>query len=174
MWSKWAPPYERSRMVVAAFTGNYVGLVISLPVSGLLAANVSWESVFYVFGIIGCVWTVFWLLLVRRSPAYDPFITPEEKKYIQDSLNRQSKDKEAEIPWTSIWTSSAVWALIAATFSEGWGFFTLQTQLPQFLRDALDFDIAKSGFLSGLPYLCMSVVKIIFMHFYIIFLSKGQ
>lgn len=112
MWSKWAPPYERSRMVVAAFTGNYVGLVISLPVSGLLAQNVSWQSVFYVFGIIGCVWTVFWLALVRRSPAYDPFISEEEKKYIQDSLNRQSKDKQVKIPWKDIWTSSAVWALI--------------------------------------------------------------
>jgi MFS transporter, ACS family, solute carrier family 17 (sodium-dependent inorganic phosphate cotransporter), other len=37
MWSKWAPPFERSRMVVAAFTGNYVGIVISLPISGILA-----------------------------------------------------------------------------------------------------------------------------------------
>ncbi|XP_070504435.1 sialin-like [Chironomus tepperi] len=158
MWSKWAPPFERSRMVVAAFTGNYVGLVISLPVSGILAKNVGWEWVFYVFGIIGCVWTVFWLLLIRRSPGRDPFISIAERRYIEQSLNRQSKDKAVKIPWKAIWTSSAVWAIIAAQFSEGWGFFTLQTQLPQFLKDALGYDIAKSGLVSALPYLCMAAM----------------
>ena len=105
MWSVWAPPFERSRMVVAAFTGNYVGLLISLPVSGILAANISWQSVFYVFGIIGCVWTVLWLIFIRRSPAYDPFISDGEKKYIQDSLSKQLKEKKVKVPWRSIWTS---------------------------------------------------------------------
>jgi len=99
-------------MVVAAFTGNYVGLVVSLPVSGILAASVGWEWVFYVFGIIGCVWTVFWLLLIRRSPGRDPFISIGERRYIEQSLNRQSKDKAVKIPWKAIWTSSAVWAII--------------------------------------------------------------
>lgn len=99
-------------MVVAAFTGNYVGLVISLPVSGILAAEVGWEWVFYVFGIIGCVWTVLWLVLIRRSPGRDPFISKAERDYIEQSLNKQSKDKAVEIPWKAIWTSSAVWAII--------------------------------------------------------------
>lgn len=124
--SKWAPPYERSRMVVAAFTGNYIGIVVSLPVSGILANTLGWESIFYVFGIIGCVWTVLWLLTVRKSPGSDPWITAEEKKYIESTLDRQTKDKEVPIPWKAIWTSTAVWAIIAAQFSEGWGFFTLQ------------------------------------------------
>jgi MFS transporter, ACS family, solute carrier family 17 (sodium-dependent inorganic phosphate cotransporter), other len=99
-------------MVVAAFTGNYVGLVISLPVSGLLAASVGWEWVFYVFGIIGCVWTVAWLVIVRRSPAKDPFISEAERSYIEGTLSGQSKDKNVKIPWVAIWTSSAVWAII--------------------------------------------------------------
>jgi ACS family sodium-dependent inorganic phosphate cotransporter len=99
-------------MVVAAFTGNYVGLVVSLPVSGILSASVGWEWVFYVFGIIGCVWTVLWLLLISRSPGRDPWITPEEKRYIEQSLNKQSSDKEVKIPWVAIWSSSAVWAII--------------------------------------------------------------
>lgn len=155
MWSKWAPPSERSRIVSAAFSGNYVGLVVSMPLSGYLAAEVSWESTFYIFGIIGCVWTIFWLLFVRRSPAFDKFISENEKKFIQESLRAVTSENEVKIPWKEIWTSSAVWALIAATFAEGWGFFTLQSQLPQFLRDALDFDIAQSGILAGLPYLLM-------------------
>lgn len=156
MWSKWAPPFERSRMVVAAFTGNYVGIVISLPVSGILAQSWGWESVFYVFGVVGCVWTILWLILVRKSPATDSFITAGERNYIESSLHRQTQNAHVSIPWKAIWTSSAVWAIIAAQFSEGWGFFTLQTQLPQFLKDVLDYDVAKSGLISAIPYLSMS------------------
>lgn len=143
-------------MVVAAFTGNYIGIVVSLPVSGLLAQSWGWESVFYVFGVIGCIWTVLWLIFVKQAPAYDPYITSAEKDYIETSLDKQTMNKHVPIPWKAIWTSTAVWAIIAAQFSEGWGFFTLQTQLPQFLKDVLDFDIAKSGFISAIPYLSMS------------------
>jgi MFS transporter, ACS family, solute carrier family 17 (sodium-dependent inorganic phosphate cotransporter), other len=109
-----------------------------------------------VFGCIGCVWTVLWLIFVKKSPAYDTFITVEERNYIEHSLNKQTKNKEVAIPWKAIWTSTAVWAIIAAQFAEGWGFFTLQTQLPQFLKDVLDFDIAKSGIVSAIPYLSMA------------------
>lgn len=145
-------------MVVQSFTGNYVGIVISLPVSGLLAKHVGWESIFYVFGSIGCVWTVAWLILVKKSPKDDPFITVEERKYIEKSLAGQTQAKQVKIPWKAIWTSSAVWAIICAQFSEGWGFFTLQAQLPQFLKDSFGFDIAKSGILSAIPYIAMSMM----------------
>jgi MFS transporter, ACS family, solute carrier family 17 (sodium-dependent inorganic phosphate cotransporter), other len=143
-------------MVVAAFTGNYVGIVISLPVSGILAQKVGWESIFYLFGILGCIWTALWLYFVRKSPRFDPWISASEKKFIETSLLNQTNNKEAKIPWKAIWTSSAVWAIIAAQFSEGWGFFTLQTQLPQFLKDVLNFDIAQSGIVSAIPYISMS------------------
>lgn len=145
MFSKWAPPFERSRMVVAAFTGNYIGIVVSLPVSGILSQSLGWESVFYVFGVIGCIWTVLWLIFVRKSPRADPWISTAEKDYIETSLRSQTKDTEVPVPWKAIFTSTAVWAIVAAQFSEGWGFFTLQTQLPQFLKDILHFDLQKSG-----------------------------
>jgi MFS transporter, ACS family, solute carrier family 17 (sodium-dependent inorganic phosphate cotransporter), other len=117
MFSKWAPPFERSRMVVASFTGNYIGIVVSLPVSGILAQKFGWESVFYVFGLIGCLWTVLWLFLVRQSPAADPWISTTERNYIESSLQSQTKNIHVPVPWKAIFTSTAVWAIVAAQFS---------------------------------------------------------
>ena len=157
MWSKWAPPLERSRMVTYASSGNYIGIVISMPVSGLLASTIGWESVFYVFGVVGVVWTFFWMVLIKASPDEDQWITEEEKRFIKQSLSQQTSVEKVKIPWKSIFTSSAVWAIVAAQVAEGWGFFTLQTQLPQFLKDVLNFDIAKLGFVAAIPYLAMAL-----------------
>ncbi len=50
IWARWAPPLERSRLAAVAFSGSYVGTVIALPMSGLLAENINWEAIFYFFG----------------------------------------------------------------------------------------------------------------------------
>ena len=50
VWSHWAPPAERSRLVTITLSGSYFGTVVALPLSGALAENLDWPSVFYVFG----------------------------------------------------------------------------------------------------------------------------
>ena len=42
--SRWAPPLERSRLAAVAFSGSYVGTVIALPLSGVLAEHINWVS----------------------------------------------------------------------------------------------------------------------------------
>lgn len=138
-------------------SGGHIGAVVSLAASGILAKQINWQSTFYVFGSIGCVWSVVWLLLAKSSPALDPRISEGERNYIQETLNRETQHPITEIPWKAIITSSAVWAIIVAQFADIWGLFTLQTQLPQFLNDVLDFDIEASGILSAVPYLCMAI-----------------
>ena len=37
-------------------------------------------------GALGCVWFVFWMLLVHDSPAQHPRISASEQKYIEGSI----------------------------------------------------------------------------------------
>lgn len=134
VWSRWSPPLERSRMASLAFAGNYAGTVVSMPLSGILAVKYGWESIFYVFGAIGCIWFVCWIIIVKKSPQEDPFITEEEKRYIVNSLGNRKVGEVLTPPWKQIFTSTAVWAIVASHFSENWGFYTLLTQLPTFLK----------------------------------------
>ena len=113
---------------------------------------------FKFFGILGLVWFAFWLILIRASPQEDTKISAEEKAYILQCLEEEGSTEKIPVPWKAIWSSTAVWAIICAQFSEGWGFFTLQTELPTFLKDALSFDLTKSGIVSALPYLCMVIM----------------
>lgn len=135
IWSKWAPPLERSRMAAIQYAGTFIGMVLSLSTCGILAKVYGWESVFYAYGIVGCVWYGFWIAIVRGSPEEDKFITDEEKCYIQACLAQKKNAPTAKnIPYKKIFTSSAVWAIAASHFAENWGVYTMLTQLPLYLK----------------------------------------
>lgn len=63
------------------------------------------------------------------------------------------------IPWRSIWTSTPLWALIAAQIGHDWGFFTMVTDLPKYMKDVLKFDVEENGLWSSLPYIVMWIVS---------------
>ena len=55
---------------------------------------------------------------------------------------------QTSTPWLSIFTSWPVWAIIIAHCFNNWGFYTLLTSLPTYLKDTQGIDIQS---VSGLP-----------------------
>ncbi|XP_049638774.1 vesicular glutamate transporter 3 isoform X2 [Suncus etruscus] len=86
MWSKWAPPLERSRLATTSFCGSYAGAVIAMPLAGVLVQYVGWASIFYIYGMFGIIWYLFWLLQAYECPAAHPTISTEERTYIETSI----------------------------------------------------------------------------------------
>ena len=134
IWARWAPPLERARLVTISFSGSYIGTVISMPASAYLATELGWPSVFYVFGAIALVWYVFWCFFVSESPIDDPRISQDELEYIKHSLGNVEAKRDIKHPWKQILTSIPVWAIIVSHFVDNWGFYTLLTQLPTFMK----------------------------------------
>lgn len=67
--------------------GAQFGTVISMPLSGLLSASTAgWPSIFYVFGAVGAVWCIAFLVFVHEDPGASPKMSIDEKKYIQKAL----------------------------------------------------------------------------------------
>lgn len=84
-------------------------------------------------GTIGCIWYVFWALIVCEGPEKDKHISKDELRYIQSTLGT-TKKSDVKHPWKAIFTSKPVYAISASHFAENWGFYTLLTQLPTFLK----------------------------------------
>ncbi|XP_066138412.1 sialin [Euwallacea fornicatus] len=158
VWARWAPPLERSKLATIAFSGSYAGTVFAMPTCAYLANTFGWPSIFYFSGALGLIWYALWTVLVASSPEEDKRISKEELDYIVNSLKETTFSKNLDIPWKKILTSSAVWAIVISHFSENWGFYTLLTQLPKYLKDIHGYDLGKSGFLSGFPYLVMAIM----------------
>lgn len=105
--SKWAPTSERTSMgqyqksyaklceisfnfflsASFVFAGGWIGNVISLSLSGEIAASrFGWPGCFYFWGGVMAFWTMLWVVYGKESPKHHPRISPEERKYIELSL----------------------------------------------------------------------------------------
>ena len=97
--------------------------------------------------------------MVEDSPDQDRKITDQELEYLQNTIGLTDKQvTDAPPPWKAMLTSKPVWAIIIAHFTENWGFYTLLTSLPMFLRDVLEYSLDAAGFLAAFPYILMAVV----------------
>jgi ACS family sodium-dependent inorganic phosphate cotransporter len=53
--------------------------------------------------------------------------------------------QDVKHPWGQFLKSPAVWAIIVAHFSENWGFYTLLTQLPTFMKGNLRMKVSNTA-----------------------------
>lgn len=98
--AKWIPPNERSRVGAAVYSGAQFGTVISMPMSGLLAEygfDGGWPSIFYIFGLVGVVWSLAFVFLIYEDPEHDPKISEKERKYITNALWGSSKTEQVSL-----------------------------------------------------------------------------
>ncbi|XP_064635986.1 vesicular glutamate transporter 2-like isoform X2 [Lineus longissimus] len=155
----WITPSGLSSMASMTVTGVYAGAIFGFPISGFITHYTGWQYVFYIFGGIGIVWFLFWLMLAYERPAYHPYITPEELSYIETSQGETAiVYQDEKIPWRAILTSVPVFALCVAHFARSWMFFLLLTNEPTYLN-VFGYSIAQNGVLSAIPHVIMVIMS---------------
>uniref|UniRef100_A0A336LZS5 Putative inorganic phosphate cotransporter n=1 Tax=Culicoides sonorensis TaxID=179676 RepID=A0A336LZS5_CULSO len=153
--SRWAPVSERGRIGTYCYAGSQFGTVLMLSTSGFLASSpIGWPSIFYISGACGLLWSVLWFFYGGNSPAEYKNISLEEKEFIQSSLGSHDH-KKIVTPWRAMLTSAPMIALIIVHSAHNWGFWTLLTEMPTYMKNVLGLDIKKNALLSALPYFCM-------------------
>ncbi|XP_050511061.1 sialin [Diabrotica virgifera virgifera] len=164
MAAKWIPPLERSKFM-ANMMASALGAAITLPVCGYLISVSGWESVFYVTGAVGIVWSILWFVLVFDSPAQHPRISQEERMDIEDKIAEfeggAKNIKPDKFPYKALLTCVPVWAIVVTHGCSVFGYFTVVNQLPTYVNDVLHFNIKKNGLLSSLPYFGKYVMAVI-------------
>lgn len=155
VYSKYSPPWERSRFASYGISGIFMGTILAYGLSGWLITQLGWQSVFYIFGIVTVIWYFFWLALVRSSPENDRMMSDSERTFIIESLKGQNSN--IKIPWWSLITSVPVLAITYTHVCFNWGYYTLLTELPRYMELVLGFEIQVGGYLSAIPFLFQMV-----------------
>ncbi|XP_030754320.1 putative inorganic phosphate cotransporter [Sitophilus oryzae] len=153
--AKWVPLRERATIGSLVYAGSQFGTILSNLISGeLIRYTEDWASVFYFFGGLGVVWFIFWVFLCYSDPESHPYMSDNEREYLQKELASVSTEKPP-IPWKDIFTSVPVWALVITQVGHDWGFFTMVTDLPKYMKDVLKFNVSQNGMWSSVPYIVM-------------------
>lgn len=155
MLAQWTPPEERSIIGSMVFAGAQLGTVLANLLSGQILHRYTWPAVFYVFGTLGIVWFLMWVVLCYNNPYVHPFISEREVKYLNERMNEHTHAKPPPVPWRHMLRSAPLWALIAAQIGHDWGFFTMVTDLPKYMSSVLHYSIKDNSYVSSLPYLVM-------------------
>ncbi|KAG6449216.1 hypothetical protein O3G_MSEX005928 [Manduca sexta] len=156
---KWVPIEEKSSLGTVIYGGAQLGTALQLMVSGFIADYWGWPSIFYMNGTLGAIWTVGYVFLGSDSPQKSRMIGEAERSYIQTSLGQVGEQKRLPTPWKAIWTSLPFISLIVAHCGQNWGFWTLMTEMPSYMKLVLGVDIKANGLMSALPYMAMYILS---------------
>lgn len=152
------PERERARAVTAVFGGLDVGSAMGLLLCGPLILWFGWQSVFYLFAVLGLIWVMLWpLCQPEKQDADSPSAVLGQAASLKQSPISASK-ASSNVPWSKFLRSPAVWAVIVAHFCYNWGYYTLLAWLPSYFEMALGLNVEKSSLLTLIPYIAMTVM----------------
>jgi len=104
LWSRWAPPAERSTLSSNTQVGGYIGSMLAGVAAGWQCDNPSaflvggWEAVFMLHGLLGVCWSLAWFVVwdVRDSPREDTArCSSAERDFIEAELVAETRRAHA-------------------------------------------------------------------------------
>ena len=144
LYARWIPFNERTRAIAFTNSGISLGTIIGFIGTQMIIIAMGWEWAFYIFGIAGLVWFVFWHENVTSYPSDHKRITADELTYIQN--NAPSSEPAKKIPLKKLLVNKPFLAIIAATFANNWSLFVFLSFLPKFIENELGVDLESSIF----------------------------
>ncbi|KAJ8731672.1 hypothetical protein PYW07_004836 [Mythimna separata] len=156
---KWVPVEEKARLGTLIYGGAMLGTALQMVISGFIADSWGWPAIFYVNGVLGAIWVVIYVFLGSDSPQRSKMIGNEERLYIQTSLGQVGEQKRIPTPWKKLATNLPFISLIIVHSGHNWGFWTLMTEMPSYMKQVLGVDIKANGLMSALPYLAMYLLS---------------
>jgi ACS family sodium-dependent inorganic phosphate cotransporter len=150
--AQWIPSQERSITGSLVYTGIRFGILVSSIISGSILGryNNDWPFIFHLFGGIGVLWFLFWILLGYNSPREHPYITEHEKEYLDKQLEECTHANTPPFPWKYALTSKPFLALIIIQSGHDWSNYTIMSDLPKYMNNVLKLPVQLNGYASSM------------------------
>ena len=139
LYARWIPFKERTRAIAFTNSGISIGTIIGYIGTQMIIISLGWEWAFYIFGIIGLVWFIFWNRNISSYPAEHKKISSKELQYISE--NAPSSEPAKKIPLKDLLLNKPFLAIVAATFANNWSLFVFLSFLPKFIDNELGIDL---------------------------------
>ena len=130
--------------------------VVPLLVVAIMQAW-GWRSAFYIFGMIGMLWSIVYYLIYRNRPEQHPGVNQAELAHIRGRSEEGAVDaskpasKKAKVPWGIILRSPNTWFLSVGYGTYNYSMYFFVYWLPSYLVEHHHVSIKSMGFLASVP-----------------------
>lgn len=157
--AEWFPTKERALAQGIFNSGAAIGGMIAFPIISLLSIYMEWQWIFVLVGVLGFLWLIPWLYLVKSPPKNHPWISDEEREYILSGQRNQDLNEDGEYddgynPTTGkLLKRKESWGVIisSAAIDPIWWLFVFW--IPGYLMEVYGMDVKNVGIYAWVPYL---------------------
>ncbi|MFK7831908.1 MAG: MFS transporter [Winogradskyella sp.] len=156
--AEWFPTKERALAQGIFNSGAAIGGIVAYPIIGLLSVYLSWQSIFICVGLVGLLWLLPWLYIVKSPPEKHPWLSKDEKLYILSGQKNQDIDEDGNFdegyaPDTGeLLKHKESWGVIiaSAAIDPIWWLFIVW--IPIYLNEVFGLDVKEIAFSAWVPY----------------------
>jgi len=145
--SRWFPVHERGRAfgitLMAAQLGGAFAPLLVVPIQ----VHYGWRASFFVFGVLGVVWSIVWYRWFRDSPAEKVGVSQIE---LDETRGLVAKGHQI-LPWTLALRSANFWSAMGVAFCYVYTFYFFQSWFHTYLVKARGYT-ENDLLLSSLPF----------------------
>jgi len=157
----WFPESEKGSASGLVGTAAPIGIMLAFMASPPIIENLGWESIFWITGAVGIIFTVLWILVARNSPQDTESVSCLKISAVEESLlvtEKMTSSIPSYVPWKPIFKSLAVQAFALNLFAYNWVKYITISWIPIYLSEDLKFELSSTGLYSLLPYLVGSIL----------------
>ena len=154
--AEWFPATERAFAQGLFNSGAAIGGIVAIPTIAYLTVYFSWQMIFVIIGLVGLLWLVPWLIIVKAPPKKHPWLTELEKEYIlsgqeeKDESNDTAEEYNPEVK--ELLGRKQSWGVIiaSAAIDPIWWLFVFW--IPIYLSEVYNMDVKGIGIYGWVPY----------------------
>ncbi|HEX5433998.1 MAG TPA: MFS transporter, partial [Candidatus Angelobacter sp.] len=148
--AEWFPAHERSSAMGLMNAGTAVGAVAAPPLIALTLAHLSWRWVFFLAGVVGCMWTIWWIRDYQPANLH-PRLSEGERQELAEVLAPPSQGS-AKVRWIDLFRYPQISGLVVAKFLSDAAWYFYIFWLPKYLYDVHHFNTKEVGYFAWIPY----------------------
>lgn len=155
--SYWFNKNEKGRASSALLAGSYFGPVIAPIVTIAIMNAFGWQAVFYIFGLVGIVIAILWVIIAKDLPEQHKMVNEAEKRFIMETRDVVDTGKTTA-PWNVFFKRFSFYAIAAQYFVVQFVITLFLYWLPTYLHEQYHVNFKEMGFIAGAPWLAMFVI----------------
>jgi len=133
VFSRWVPASERGQATGLMWTYARSGGAISPLLVVVMLGYMGWRTTFWVFGLLGVVWAIFFWYWFRDHPEEKKGVNEAELQIIRSGHIPRDEMNHVRVPWRRLVSSGNLWAICWMYFCMAYPWYFYITWLPTYL-----------------------------------------